>query len=199
MPPNITEYGPNKGPRVGENNITETIMPHKNKTQPKDGITTERTTIDTTELFSTDRSTIPTFRFNVVTDSTTMSDESTEFTQIPIEETTLAIGDNENTKRPTTRVDTSMETDDTTTNIILTKTSTQLPTTEPSEAVTDVTLTPFENTTDLITPIGKTVLKSCNTNIDCAPSQMCINQKCLNDKNDTNQTSVDSQGTYINL
>lgn len=201
----------NKGPRIGDNNITETDMP---TTTPIDGVVSLMTTISeglprsndsetTTVSFdqkknTTEATTLRTF------ETTTSPMETT--TSKTFDETTVTSASKGNaTKRPTTRFDTtlevgneqsttkeissttteSMSTETTTTNQILTETTTS------SEIIDGTTV----NAT-----VSKTVpMKDCSSQTDCAPNEKCINKKCFRicDTNE-NVTKGDEcvQGTY---
>lgn len=219
---NNTTLGPNKYPRIGENNITDeyrktttpTYTNPENNTEPLHSSSVSAKTIKTDGEDDEDSVTTTTMDplinayTNHLTESTiyltttdTISiidadgnDENSKTTKPPIDDdttddfrmipqqrttikttttttestTTLSEG---NTKRPTTRVDTTLEvtatselsTDASTASILTTTTTT---TTDESETTTN------------ITPYLTSTIK-CNMSSECAPNQKCVLHSCL--------------------
>lgn len=161
------EYGPNKGPRVGDNNITETSLPNVTNVF---AVTTDmpvNTESDTEQIFV---STIPSQRDDA-NSSTTIDDN-----------------DNITTKRPKIKYDTTLEYDDESTT-----TSQYALIDSMTPTLLAIDLNRIENTTALDS--GKTVQPiQCNSVNDCAPNEMCTNNKCTkicDPTNNSNRTGVD--------
>lgn len=134
------EYGPNKGPRVGDNDITESSVTKVTTKMPIESITDHITD------------------FHVIRNATTTATSTTDTTFPPIEGTTIDVGDR------------------------------MMTTNSPN--IDDITTQP--NVVAMST--GKSVLPmQCNNVNDCAPSEMCINNKCtkLCDPTNSNRSSVD--------
>lgn len=156
------DYDPNKSPRVGENNITHTAkeIPTGPTTKPSKTKTSATTTpssiVEVTDFTDT------------TTDTT--SDATTEAFTEPIVDV--------NTKRPTTRVDTSLEIDRQSA-VTTTESST-----DATETLTTATEQPTENTSTIRTTNNRTTIfnlmqTSCRTTNDCAANELCMNRRCL--------------------
>lgn len=156
----------NKGPRFGENNITESIPNDDQTTTSMDGIITLMTTIGgSSDLFSSQEIT-----------------KATETTTESIDHTTLIPPIGNVTKRPATRVDTTLEgkaerpstteiiTEMSTNNPILTMTTTDIP-----DEITDSDVT----TENVTWSILSDVRRKCASRNDCGLQEMCINRECL--------------------
>lgn len=156
----------NKGPRFGENNITESVPNDDQTTTSMDGIVTLMTTIGNSGDLSTSHG---------ITETTKITTES-------IDQTTLPSPIGNVTKRPATRVDTTLEGKDErpstteifmekpTTNPILTMTTTDIP-----EVITDSDVTTMNVTWSVLS----NVRRKCASRSDCGLHEMCINRECL--------------------
>lgn len=164
---------------------TTTIVPELKTTgRSFDGTTTiltETTIVETTTISD-----------NEETTTTHESDLVTEYTEKGI--TTTDVPWTENTKRPSTRVDTTFETDyyDPKTTMVTSAitTTVEYETTTTSSLLVDSTTTNLPtvietttfNVTQLIDNQNKTVnetnLKKCNASVDCAINENCIEGRC---------------------
>lgn len=201
-----------KTPRVGENNITDTqsttspkananittenpIRIHNNRFNSEGGIdpglgkkgnktVSGKIPEETTTQLSEETTTMEpiTTPYHTTFDVITMVDATS-----PDRETTTdpnINGNTENTKRPTTRVDTSLETiggpatvkpDVTSPTTILTTTIPDA--TEPLITVTDIPVL-LTNITTTKNSTSKDLI-FCHTSIDCAPFELCMDKRCL--------------------
>lgn len=166
------DYGPNKGPRVGENNITESAVP--NVTDIFGPTTTEMPTESYTDYM---------VDFHVddmsPTTSTTPNRESIE---TPTETTTINDGDDGiTTKRPKVRYETTVDYDESTAPTIFTI--------DPNrkENATAISMVEVMGTNKTVLPM------KCNNVNDCASNERCINNKCTKicDTTNSNRSSVD--------
>lgn len=171
----------NKGPRIGDNNITESVPPIDDQTTtttPMDGITTLLTTMKDGLITQTD--------------ATTTIDS--------IDKTTLPPSIGNVTKKPATRVDTTLEVESerpsTTTEIgiemstnpiLIMSTTTDIP-----DGITDSDLTTVTYS------VSKSVRRKCASQTDCPLHEMCINRECFKICQ-TNVTKSDDcvQGTCV--
>lgn len=156
----------NKGPRFGENNITESVPNDDQTTTPMDGIVTLMTTIGGSGDLTTSQ------------EITEPSKTTTE----PIDQTTSLPPIGNVTKRPATRVDTTLEgknerpsttetiKETSTTNPILTMTTTDIP-----EGITDSDVT----TVNVTWSVLSSVRRKCASRTDCGLQEMCFNRECL--------------------
>lgn len=158
----------NKGPRFGENNITESVPNDDQTTTPMDGIVTLMTTIGGSGDLSISQEITETSKTETTTES--------------IDRTTLPPPIGNVTKRPATRVDTTLEgknehpstteaiTEKSTINPILTMTTTDIP-----EEITDSDVT----TVNVTWSVLSSVRRKCASRTDCGLQEMCINRECL--------------------
>lgn len=165
------DYGPNKGPRVGDNNITESAVP--NVTDVSGPTTTEMPTESYTDYMVD-------FHVDEVSPITSTT-PNRETVEIPTETTTNNGDDGITTKRPKVRYETTLDYDESTAPTIFTTDP------NPKENITVISMVKMVDNNKTVLPM------QCNNVNDCAPNERCINNKCtkLCDTTNSNRSSVD--------